>query len=208
MIEAPVVGEEATSIDPGLLTALREAPAAWLVDPLDGTANFAAGRAEYAVMAALVWNAETVAAWILQPAEDAVYVAERGAGACRNGARVRRRAASADLTELRGAAPTRFLEPSTKATVEAAAPRFGTLRTGAACAGVEYSRLVNGDQDFALFQRTLPWDHAPGTLLLTEAGGVADHLDGFRYRPAEARPGLLNAADRPCWNTVRSIFQA
>ncbi|WP_245656207.1 inositol monophosphatase family protein [Microtetraspora fusca] len=68
--------EEATASDPGLLMALLEAPAVWLVDPLDGT-NFVAGRPEYAVMAALVRSGETVAAWIVRPAEGDVYVAER-----------------------------------------------------------------------------------------------------------------------------------
>lgn len=206
VLDAPVVGEEATAGDPGLISALREAPAAWLVDPLDGTANFVAGRLEYAVMAALVWGGETVAAWIVRPAEDRVYVAERGSGAWRDGVRVHREPAPTGPARLRGAALTRFLDPPTKAWVEAAAPRFAALGPGTACAGVDYPRLLDNEQDFILFQRTLPWDHAPGTLLLTEAGGTARRPDGTPYRPADNRNGLLNTADETCWKTVRPLL--
>ncbi|MEU7895344.1 inositol monophosphatase family protein [Nonomuraea sp. NPDC049152] len=61
-------------------------------------------------------------------------------------------------------------------------------------------------REVALFQRTLPWDHAPGALLLTEAGGVARRPDGSPYRPADPRSGLLDAADETCWNTVRALL--
>ncbi|MFF3670961.1 inositol monophosphatase family protein [Microtetraspora malaysiensis] len=206
VLDAPVVGEEAASDDAGLVTALREAPAAWLVDPLDGTSNFVAGRPEYAVMAALVREGETVAAWIVRPTEGRVYVAEKGAGTWRDGIRVRREPAPVDPAKLHGAVLTRFLDPRARARVEAAAPRFATLGPGTACAGVDYPRLLDGDQDFVLFRRTLPWDHAPGVLLLTEAGGVARRPDGSPYRPGDPRPGLLNAADQTCWNTVRSLL--
>ncbi|MCC5580114.1 inositol monophosphatase [Microtetraspora sp. AC03309] len=206
VVDAPVVGEEAAAGDPRLLMALREAPVAWLVDPLDGTSNFVAGRSEYAVMAALVRDGETVAAWIVRPAEGYVYVAERGSGAWRDGVRVRREPAPTDPAALRGAALTRFLDPPAKAQVEAAAPRFAALGPGTGCAGVDYPRLLDGEQDFVLFQRTLPWDHAPGVLLLTEAGGVACRPDGSAYRPADPRPGLLNATDMNCWNTVRPLL--
>jgi fructose-1,6-bisphosphatase/inositol monophosphatase family enzyme len=206
VLDALVVGEEATAGDPGLVSALRQAPAAWLVDPLDGTANFVAGRPEYAVMAALVRGGETVAAWIIRPAEDRVYVAERGSGTWRDGVRVHRAPAPTDPARLRGAALTRFLDPPTKAWVEAAAPRFPALGPGTACAGVDYPRLLDGDQDFVLFHRTLPWDHAPGALLLTEAGGTARRPDGTPYRPADDRYGLLNTAGETCWATVRPLL--
>ncbi|GAA2670136.1 inositol monophosphatase family protein [Nonomuraea recticatena] len=103
VLDAPVVGEEAAAADPRLIDALTEAPTAWLVDPLDGTANFVAGSPDYAVMAALVHHGHTVASWILRPADDRVYVAERGAGAWRDSIRLSREPASLDPAELRGA---------------------------------------------------------------------------------------------------------
>ncbi|MFC4058870.1 inositol monophosphatase family protein [Planomonospora corallina] len=206
LLDVPVVGEEAAAADPGLLGALTGAPAAWLVDPLDGTANFVAGGPDYAVMAALVREGRTVASWILRPADGRAYVAELGAGAWCDGARLHRKPAPEDPAGLRGAVLTRFLDPGARARVEAAAPRFAELGPGAKCSGVDYPRLVDGELDFVVFQRLLPWDHAPGALLLAEAGGAGRHFDGVPYRPAGGRSGLLNAADPACWHTVRSIL--
>lgn len=206
LLDAPVVGEEAAAADPGLAEALHRAPAAWIVDPLDGTANFVAGRPEWAVMAALVRGGQTVAAWIVRPTDDRVYVGELGSGAWRNGVRIQRAPAPADTAELRGAALTRFLDPAARARVLAAAPMFAELGPGLSCCGFDYPRLVDGELDFVLFRRTLPWDHAPGALLLAEAGGTARRLDGTAYRPDDARAGLLSAADDRCWNVVRPLL--
>lgn len=206
LVDAPVVGEEAAAANPGLVRIVREAPAAWVVDPLDGTANFVAGRPEWAVMAALVRDGSTVAGWIVRPADDLVYETESGSGAWRNGVRVRRAPASARPAELRGAAYTRFMEPAARARIKAAAPQFAEFGPGASCAGIDYPRLMDGELDFVLFWRTLPWDHAAGTLLVTEAGGTARRLNGTDYCSADVGPGLLNAAGDACWYAVRPLL--
>ena len=206
VLDAPVVGEEATAADPTLPRALTQAPAAWVVDPIDGTGNFVAGRPEFAVMAALVRDGETVAGWILRPVDGIAYVAERGSGAWRDGTRLRRDPAPAGAAELRGDVLTRFLDEPDRARVAAAAPRFASLGRGASCAGVDYPRVVEGERDFVLYRRILPWDHAPGTLLLEEAGGHARRLDGSRYLPGEDRTGLLAAADPESWKQARALL--
>lgn len=206
LVDAPVVGEEAAAANPGIVRALRDAPAAWVVDPLDGTANFVAGRPRWAVMAALVRAGQTVAAWIVRPSDGRVYVAEAGAGSWRNDVRIRRSPAPADPSDMLGAAHTRFLSPADRERVQVARPLFGSLGPGASCAGYDYPQLAEGELDFVLFWRTLPWDHAPGTLLLTEAGGVARRPDGTRYRPDDDRSGLLSAADEACWAAVRPLL--
>jgi fructose-1,6-bisphosphatase/inositol monophosphatase family enzyme len=205
VLDIPVVGEEATAANPELVRALREAPAAWVVDPVDGTANFVAGSTDYAVMAALVRGGTTAAAWILHPSDGNTYVAEIGSGAYRNGERIIRQSPVPDPAAWRGALFTRFLEDDARERAEAAGSRFATIGAGSKCAGVDYARLIEGDLDFIRYQRTMPWDHAPGSLLLTEAGGVARRLDGSAYRPDDDRLGLLNAADAQTWQTVLDI---
>lgn len=204
--DAPVVGEEAASADPALLGALRTEPLVWLVDPLDGTRNFVRGLPEFAVMAALVREGRTVASWIVRPTEGRAYVAEHGSGAWRDGERLRRAPAPAAPERMRGAVLSRFLGPAAREHVASVTPRFAEVGHGAHCAGVDYPGLVEGDLDFVLFHRTLPWDHAPGSLLLTEAGGVAQRLDGRAYRPDDDKVGLLDAADPESWETVRSLL--
>ena len=206
MLDIPVVGEEAAADHPELLHALHEAPAAWLVDPVDGTANFVAGSVDFAVMVALVRDGVSVAAWILHPVADIAYVAELGSGAYREGERLARLEPDADPARWTGALFTRFMDPEQRTRAEAVATRFATINAGSKCAGVDYVRLIEGGLDFARYQRTMPWDHAPGSLLLTEAGGAAGRLDGSAYRPDDDRTGLLIAADAGTWTTVRDAI--
>ena len=186
----PVVGEEACAADPALVNQLHE-EWAWLVDPLDGTANFIAGSSEWAVMVALLHNSEAVMSWIWQPVNRRMCVAERGGGATVNATRLTSAPRSSEEGALRGAVLRRFLNAEMLARVDANAGRFADVTTGRFCAGTEYPAIIEGEQDFALFWRTLPWDHAPAVLLLAEAGGVARRLDGSEYKPVDGRAGCL-----------------
>jgi fructose-1,6-bisphosphatase/inositol monophosphatase family enzyme len=200
----PVVGEEATWADGGVPSELlSEAPRAWLVDPVDGTSNFVAGSADWGVMAALVERGRPVVSWIWRPVDRRLYVAERGGGAWVNGARIHRSPAPADPSRLRGGVLRRFLDEATLDTVDRNAGRFAEVTSGRMAAAVEYPLLAEGEEDFALFGATLPWDHAPGVLLVEEAGGVARRPDGSPYLPAGTEGGLLVAAGEETWVTVR-----
>jgi fructose-1,6-bisphosphatase/inositol monophosphatase family enzyme len=62
--------------------------------------------------------------------------------------------------------------------------------TSSSC--TEYTALSRGVKDFVVYHRLHPWDHAPGALILTEAGGACRHPDGSPYRIADAsQPTLL-----------------
>ena len=201
----PVVGEEATSLRGEVpFDLIGEAARVWLVDPLDGTSNFVAGSADWGVMAALVEQGRTVLAWIWRPIDRRLYVAEQGSGAWADGRRLERPDPPAEAARLRGGVLRRFLDDSVRATVDGNADRFAEVTTGRMAAAVEYPLIVEGDQDFAVFGRTLPWDHAPGTLLVEEAGGVARRHDGTPYRPDQRTSGLLVAAGEAAWATVRA----
>ncbi|MFK3981357.1 inositol monophosphatase family protein [Micromonospora sp. NPDC050397] len=200
-----VVGEEGVADDPSLLDLLHGTAPVWLVDPLDGTSNFAAGREPFAVMVALLDGGVIRASWILDPISDVLLTTEAGRGTYRDGVAVRP-TVDASPTAPRGAVMTRFLPPAWRASVEAGADRLGGVLPGQHCAGREYADILAGHQQFALFWRTLPWDHAPGVLLLTEAGGVARRLDGTPYHPADDRDGLLVAIDEHTWHRVRDTL--
>src|SRR5687767_8656688 len=87
---AAFIGEEAVSENASLLAALSEATPAWLIDPIDGTKNFAQGNGNFGVMLALVEGGRTRASWMVPAAEPSGYsvVAERGRGTRIDGARV------------------------------------------------------------------------------------------------------------------------
>lgn len=202
-----VVGEEACAANPSLLDDLDHG-VAWLVDPLDGTANFVAGRPVFATMAALLRDGEAVGAWVLNPVSGERWAAQRGGGCQRNGVRVRVPDAAVPLAQARGAVLTRFLPPELRERVDSGRGRVGECLPGLRCAGVEYPAIITGQQQFAMFYRTLPWDHVPGTLLLQEAGGHAARYDGSPYRVADGGAGLLNAVDEATWRGVRDALVA
>jgi len=201
-----VVGEEAAELRPELLDRIDDG-AVWLVDPLDGTANFVEGSPRFAVMAALLRDGAPVAAWILDPVADRLAAAEAGGGAFLDGAPVRTPALSPGLGGgLRCALMTRFLPPPLRAHVEGRLDRLAEVLPGFRCAGHEYLALAQGAHHGAFFWRTLPWDHAPGALLLAEAGGRAAHPDGGAYRPGARRPGLLAAQNPEAWAQARAAL--
>ncbi len=202
--DAIVVGEEATHADPSLADVLLTDRPAWLLDPLDGTANFVEGSDDFAVMVAFVEGRRTTRAWIWRPAMSESWTAHLGDGAHCNGQRIE--VAKVMHQRLRGAVLTRFLEPTHRDHVEANAPELGEVLPGLKCAGVEYPDIVTGKQDFAMFKRTLPWDHAPGTFILREAGGIARRWDGTDYEPTFEGDGLLAATDAASWQRVASFM--
>lgn len=68
------------------------------------------------------------------------------------------------------------------------------------CAAEQYPRLVLGQNDLSVFARTLPWDHAAGTLFVNEAGGLCQRLDGSPYVVGDLRRGLLGASSPRLWD--------
>ncbi|MER5636863.1 inositol monophosphatase family protein [Kitasatospora sp. NPDC002227] len=208
LLPVPVVGEEAVAADPALARALVSEEAAWLVDPVDGTSNFVAGHPDFAVMASLVRSGRTVASWIWQPVAGVAYAAELGSGAWRDGNRLTRPAPAPQPEKWRGILKTRFLDPATHHRLQTNARGLGEVTAGRFAAGIEYPLVATDEVDFILYWRTLPWDHSPGTLLVTETGGVCARLDGTPYHPEPpgGPDGLLVAADPQTWEQLRAAL--
>lgn len=197
--DALVLGEEATATDAALLDRFREADHAFTIDPVDGTKNFVEGSPDHAVMVAELRGGTVVRGWIWQPQHEKAYVAERGAGAWCDGRRLTRPPLGEELHGVTSR-PTWL------------GRALGTLREldlTWVCCGVDYPKLVEGAADYALYGGGKPWDHAPGSLLLTEAGGFVGTFDGSAYDPQATVPrGLVTAADRPTYELVQGLVHA
>jgi fructose-1,6-bisphosphatase/inositol monophosphatase family enzyme len=201
-----VLGEEAAAVQPALYQRLTEEADLWLVDPLDGTSNFVEGKPCFSVMVALLRGGETVASWMLDPLTDKIAVAEKGSGAYLGGERLVASRATTAAEALRGAVLTRFLPAALRAEIEGRAHRVNTILPGLRCAGQEYPAVATGVQHFAMFWRTEPWDHAPGALFITEAGGWVARFDRTPYRPADQGKGLIVAQNEETWYAVESAL--
>ncbi|MEC5386880.1 inositol monophosphatase family protein [Uliginosibacterium sp. H3] len=199
-----VVGEEATSADPGLLDALDQGWV-WLLDPVDGTSNFAAGREAFAMMVALLRDGVAVASWIYSPISGRLAVAELGSGAFVDGVAVRT-VEPAKPAALSGVVKTRYLPADFVGTLARGPGGLAAFDEGCGSAGIEYPALVEGHWRFLLYWRTLAWDHVPGSLFVTEAGGHVARLDGSPYLAADVRAGLLAASSHEAWLEARALL--
>ncbi|WP_420348255.1 inositol monophosphatase family protein [Pelagibius sp.] len=203
-----VVGEEGVHADPSLMRHLDGEQTLWIIDPIDGTRNFAHGREAFAIMVALVSGRESRAAWILEPASGRFGVAEAGSGAWMAGRRLQ--AALPDRPEAMSGslhassyAPRRLGRRVEKGRAKVAAIR------SLGCAGAEYLRLAEGRTHFSLFTRLMPWDHVPGTLLHREAGGFSRCFDRQPYRADRYRElGLMMAPDEASWEALYGVLLA
>ena len=197
-----IVGEEAAHADPTVLDALGEA--CWIIDPIDGTSNFARGGGHFAVMIALADAGEAIAGWIYDPRRDRLCRARRGEGAFVGDTRVS--ATESGSTPPVLSAMTRFMTPEQRALFEREiAPNY---RPGQApgCAAEEYPMVAFGPHDLAIYERTLAWDHAAGCLFLNEAGGRCARQDGSPYRVDSTRKGMIAAASPRQWDTFVELI--
>lgn len=200
---ARVVGEEACSIDPSVLDDIGTGTA-WIVDPIDGTANFAAGETPFGIMVALAVDGVSEAAWLYDPVQDRMCSAGRSQGAFVNGERTFART-SGEAIPVAGLS-TRYLPPELREDIERRAD--GRMRCVGIprCAAEQYPRVMLGTNDLALFWRTHVWDHAPGALIVQEAGGKVARFDGAPYTIAQTGKGLLAAASPAMWDEAAGIL--
>jgi fructose-1,6-bisphosphatase/inositol monophosphatase family enzyme len=204
--DAIVIGEESVAADSALLHRLPGADLAITVDPVDGTANFAAGLPLFAVMAAVVVKGEVTAGIIYDPMGDDWVMAERGGGAWLvrpDGSRVRLAVAAAlPLNEMVGTVSIGFLNLETKPRVLANLAKL-SITANYRVAGHDYRLFAGGHTHFATFNKLMPWDHLPGTLIAKEAGGYVARFDGSPYLVEHLAGGLLLAPDPDTWNLLR-----
>lgn len=207
--EAALLGEEGAAADPALLERLAGEGLVFILDPVDGTANFAAGAPLFGVMAAAVWRGETVAAWIHDPMGDDTAIALRGEGAWIEGAAGHRSdcrvAAAVPVGRMLGAVSWGFMPAERKAQVLPSLAKLGgTLNFR--CAAHEYRLAATGGLHLLAYNKMMPWDHAPGVLLHAEAGGYSARFDGAPYSSRVHAGGLLCTPDRASWEEAREAL--
>jgi len=201
--EAGIIGEEACAANPSLLDGIGDG-LVWIIDPIDGTGNFAAGRPPFGVMIALASGGDVEAGWIYDPLADRLCHAARGEGATMNGAPLRAKESRED-PPIAGIS-TLFLDGAEREELLRRAEGKLRMVDIPRCAAEQYPRIALGQNDLALFHRTLPWDHAAGVLFLNEAGGRVARYDGSPYRVGTDETGMLAAASPLLWDRAADIL--
>ncbi|KPH07708.1 inositol monophosphatase [Rhizobium acidisoli] len=207
--QALPIGEEAVSVDPAILARLADADLAVIIDPVDGTWNFAHGLPLFGMIVAVVSGGETVAGLIHYPVTGDFLAARPGRGAwhiARDGTETRLAVAPpSPVGEMHGFVPLHMFPAEDQPAYAQALLRFARTTTWR-CSAYEYRAMASGAMSFSLNAELKPWDHAAGVLIHCEAGGYGALLTGEAYRPAMARGRLLLAPDAASWEMIQRIF--
>ena len=155
----------------------------WVLDPLDGTTNFAHGFPHFAISIALVLGGKPVLGVVYDPIKEEMFTAIRGTGAYLNDERLSvSSTTSLDKSLLATGFPYRVRETRQNNLVEFCVFRLacqGIRRTGAAALDLAYVAAHRLD---GFWERKLkPWDTAAGILLVTEASGLVSRFDGSDF---------------------------
>lgn len=196
-----VVGEEAVFADKAVFERLSADEPVWVIDPVDGTWNFANGRSTFAVIIAYVIAGEVEAGWIYEPVSGALAMGARGDGVHLDRQEVVLGQAETE-TDFVGTA-ARYLreraEQAPQTVREVFPPR---------CAGHEYVQILSGERAFSAYTKLLPWDHAAGSFLVREAGGHNALLDGGQYDLTKPKGDMLTARSHEVWQKIQFVIAA
>src|SRR5579864_4446166 len=190
--ELAIIAPEAGWLSEETPPARLDAPRLWIVDPIDGTRAFIAGRPDWTISVALVEGGRPVVAALYAPVSEEFFLAAAGAGARRNGTPISVREGDT-LVGAEIAGPKSLLDRLGAAMDLAVMPRVHSL-------ALRLARVADGTLDIALAGRDArDWDLAAADLLVHEAGGALTTPEGSRiaYNGATATHGVLVAAGKP-----------
>ncbi|MET0546647.1 MAG: 3'(2'),5'-bisphosphate nucleotidase CysQ [Caulobacterales bacterium] len=167
-----------------------EAARIFIVDPIDGTADFLAGKPRWCIALAVLEAQAVIASAIYNPMTDELFEAALGHGALCNGARLEVSGAT-ELEHCRIMSNPAFERPEWPVSW----PRM-RVKPGGSC-GQRMADVASGRADaYLAMAAKWDWDTAPGALLVTEAGGVATDTQGapFAYNLSVPRQRSVAAA--------------
>ncbi len=175
----------------------------WIVDPIDGTRGYLAGREDWCVSVALVEDATPLLAAVFVPVSDEFFFAGRGQGATRNDVPVHATPGT-DMDFSRVAGPKPLVQRLNPSSGEIALhPRIGSL-------ALRLCRVAEGSLDAAFAGgQSRDWDLAAANLIVQEANGNMTALSGetILYNRREVAHGVLVAAGRDRHASIVSHFR-
>jgi myo-inositol-1(or 4)-monophosphatase len=180
-------------------------PLVWIVDPIDGTRGYLAGREDWCVSVALVENNSPVLAAVFVPVSDEFFFAIRGHGATRNDAAIHATAGTEmDFARIAGPKPLVERLSDRKSGEIVLHPRIGSL-------ALRLCRVAEGTLDAAFAGgQSRDWDLAAANLIVQEANGNMTVLSGdsIRYNRREVTHGVLVAAGRDRHASIVEHFRS
>lgn len=206
---ALVIGEEQSARNPDLVVDIDAAEMAFVIDPIDGTWNFAHRLGMFGTILSVTRFGKPALGILYDPLSDDWVIADSITPASRvtagGSGRSAHTAATRPLSEMTGSVHIYNLPEDRRAGVFGALAGIGRLQV-LRCACHEYRMLAQGQIDFVLSGTPWAWDHAAGVLICEQAGGVSKMLDGRPYTAGTRDGFVLSAATEQGWDALRDHF--
>lgn len=204
-----VIGEEAVSSGAITRDAIQTSDDyIWIVDPVDGTGNFARGEPVFGTMVSAIKSGERIASWIYQIPRQRMISARKGEGVQIDGTQFEPSAPPPDdlpFNRVSAFISNKFMPHAMRPAVDAKIQMLNMASTFMCCAW-EYIDVLEGQRTFSLYKRIEPWDHQAGALILEEAGFCVRKWDGSQYSGRDLSGGLINAPSEALWNRIYAEF--
>ena len=214
-----IVGEEAVAEDPSTTDKIGTADTCVIIDPIDGTWNYAHGLSDFGIILAVVVKGVTRFGLLYDPVNDDWIYASLDEGAFFQRTAMNEKgknqtpaqaplalhiSAEQDLDKLAGIMSVNSYTNPKKQDFAVKASRFVRINNLPSCPA--YRQIAQGHFHFSLTYKMLPWDHAAGVLVHTEAGGICRTLDGQEYSPTMLDGEMLAAQSEQQWQALAKYF--
>ncbi|AVR89307.1 inositol monophosphatase family protein [Thauera aromatica] len=192
LLPGAVLGEEMSAAEQAMLWN-EGGRGLWCIDPIDGTTNFANGIPLFAVSIAYLINHQPVLGVVYNPITDESFYAARGAGAFLNGTELPLRPSAASLHDAVAGVDFKRISHHLGDELAVRPPYYSQRNFGSSA--LEWCFVAAGRLDVYLHGGQMLWDYAAGCLILAEAGGQAEALDGGTLMSGPAiKRGVITAA--------------
>jgi fructose-1,6-bisphosphatase/inositol monophosphatase family enzyme len=213
--DAIVVGEESVSENPNLLDDIQKEELVIIIDPIDGTWNYAKGISLFGVMISIVSKGETIYGIIYDPVNfDYIHAFKNGGAWSGNISQLYKEKHTVSNQKI-CENMLGFIPYYIFGYVSGIDKRDKLINTftdfervmSLRCSAHEYRMLVTGSAEFNLTSNVNLWDHLAGTLIHSEAGGVTRLLTGQKYDITCKKGEILSTNNEETWNKLKEKFK-
>jgi len=210
-----IVGEEAVEENPDLLNQMSNEDLVFVIDPIDGTWNYAKGVSLFGIMISVISKGEVVYGLIYDPVNQDYIHASKNEGAWRGKSTNLYLSRINVSNEQSAHKMVGFIPYYIYGYLFGDEKRDQLISTftdfdrvmSLRCSAHEYRMMSEGSADFNLTSNVKPWDHCAGALIHSEAGGVTRLLTGEGYSPSIRKGQLLSASNEENWQMLQRKFK-
>lgn len=180
----------------------------WIIDPLDGTRNFALGMPLFCVLIAKVYKQEIIESVVYDPIRNEMFYAKKNKGAYLNNKKIKVNKET-DLSHMItgvGNVPHRTSRKK-YSNWRKKISQHTTYWRNLGSAGLDFAYVACGRIDSFIIGGAYPWDYAASCFIIQQAGGVVTQVDGKKWQPLQDNQELIVSSSKKLHNKILKIIK-